>query len=353
VFHTVRCLHKASVEVYLHCYQYGNREPAPELERLCKAVYYYPRRTGLASFFSDKPYNVQSRRSEALVQNLLKHEAPIICEVLHTCFLLDEPRLKNRQRIYRHSNIEHEYFFHLMKGERSLLKKLYLYTEARKLRRFERIIRQADQVAAVSTKDLAYFRENYPEVESYYLPSFHAFDAVQSKPGHSDYILYHGNLGISENYVAASWLIDEVFSKTRHKVVIAGLNPPPFLKEKIAAYPHITLRENCSEAEMNELIADAQLHGLYTQQATGLKLKLLNVAYTGRHIIANDAMLAGTNLEAACTVANTAQEFINAIDALMPKPFDEAEVEKRKTLVKAFDNAQKTMQLIERISNDK
>ncbi len=36
---------------------------------------------------------------------------------------------------------------------------------------------------------------------------------MQCKPGKGNYILYHGNLSVSENYNAALWLIENVFSK--------------------------------------------------------------------------------------------------------------------------------------------
>lgn len=59
------------------------------------------------------------------------------------------------------------------------------------------------------------------------------FDELQCKPGKENYILYHGNLSISENYNAALWLIENVFSKITHFTIIAGLNPPQHLVEMI------------------------------------------------------------------------------------------------------------------------
>ena len=67
-----------------------------------------------------------------------------------------------------------------------------------------------------------------------------------------------------------------VFSKISHPVIIAGLNPPQQLIDKITLYPHIKLKQNCTEQEMQTLIEDAQIHCLYTHQTTGLKLKLDN-----------------------------------------------------------------------------
>ncbi|MBS1634672.1 MAG: glycosyltransferase [Bacteroidetes bacterium] len=341
VFHKVRWLHKKGIKVYLHCFEYGGRKPAPELEELCEKVFYYKRRTGLAALLSPWPYNVKTRYSEELIQNLLQNDYPIVCEVLHTCYVLADPRFKDRLKIYREVNIEHEYYRHLAMGEKSFVKRLYLRMEARKLERYEAVVKHADALATVSTNDQQRFQSLYPSKKNTLIPCFHEFDTVEIKPGQSDFILYHGNLGVSENYIAAEWLIDNVFSKINYRVIIAGLNPPPFLKEQIAQHKHIELKENCSPQEMNELIANAQIHCLYTQQATGLKLKLLNALYRGRYVVANDAMLAGTSLHKACVTANSPREFVNAIEKFMPQPVSNEIQEVRSTLVADYDNNNK------------
>lgn len=347
VFHKIRCLHQKGILITLHCFEYGDRKPAPELEKYCNKVYYYERQTSLLNQFSTLPYNVASRIDPKLKERLMEDEYPILFEVLHTCYLLNDPDLKARKKFFRHSNIEHEYFRELAKAESSFIKKLYLSMEARKLQRFEKQITQADCILAVSEQDLAYFQKTYPQTSSVYLPSFHPFDELQSKTGKGDYILYHGNLSVPENHVAALWLIDHVFSKIRYRVVIAGLNPQASLISRIKSYTHIELRENCSSEEMQRLISDAQIHCLYTAQATGLKLKLLNVLYSGRFVLANNAMLAGTSLREACELCNSPQEYIRAIEALFTKELTEELLEKRKAILAPMNNEPKTDLLIQ------
>ncbi|MBP8033021.1 MAG: glycosyltransferase family 1 protein, partial [Bacteroidia bacterium] len=88
MFHKIRWLHKKGVIIYLHCFEYGNRTATSELNKYCKEVTYYKRNTGISSFISSLPYNVKSRISNELKQNLLKNNYPIIFEALHTCYLL-------------------------------------------------------------------------------------------------------------------------------------------------------------------------------------------------------------------------------------------------------------------------
>lgn len=285
---------------------------------------------------------MKSRQSEELEKNLLSNSFPILFEVLHTCFLLSDTRLKERVKIYRHSNIEHEYYARLAESEKSLAKKLYLKTEAKRLERFERIISHADHILAVNEEDAEYFKKKYPRPITRYVPSFHENDQVSVRSGKGDYILYHGNLGVSENYEAASWLVDNVFSKTEHKVIIAGLNPPGFLKDKIQAHKNIQLLANVSADEMNKLISNAQIHCLFTNQATGLKLKLLNVLFEGRFTLVNPQMLEGTrlmtNAAAGLYTAHDANEFIKSINELMSLDFSLPMIEKRKKILSLYTN---------------
>lgn len=350
VFHKIRCLHAQGIKVILHCFEYGDRKSSPELEQLCEKVYYYKRDTSLSNQLSLLPFNVKSRISNELKQNLLKDNYPILFEVLHTCYLLNDPDFKNRKKLFRHSNIEHDYFLELAKGEKSFFKKIYLRVEAFKLKRFEKQITYADCILSVSEADLNYFKKTYPNTPSIYLPSFHQFDELQCKTGKGDFILYHGNLSISENYNAALWLIQNVFSKTTHPVIIAGLNPPSHLVETIKKHSHISLKQNCSELEMQALIEEAQIHCLYTEQATGLKLKLLNVLFSGRFVIANTNMLVGTSLNNACQISNTPQQYIDTINQFFTKEFSKEDIEKRKSIVASMNNQEKTKQLISLLS---
>ncbi len=351
VFHKIRCLHEEGINVILHCFEYGDRGQSIELEKLCKKVYYYKRNTSFRNQLSFLPYNVKSRTNDQLKRNLLKDNYSILFEVLHTCYLINDPQLKNRFKIYRHSNIEHEYFKELAKAEKSFLKKIYFNIEAIKLKWFEKNIKNADVILSVSKTDLNYFKKNYPTTKSYYLPSFNEFDEIEVQKGIGNYILYHGNLSISENYTAAIWLIENVFSKINYPVIIAGLNPPSFLTKLIESYKHITLKENCNSEEINQLISEAQIHCLYTAQATGLKLKLLNVLYKGRHIIVNKNMLVGTDLGSACSICNTADEYITTINLLLNKPIESSDLKARTNTLEEISNKHKTQKILDLLCN--
>ncbi len=350
VYYKLVWLKNAGVKVHLHCFTYGRAE-SKELEALCEKVYYYKRDTGFFANLSSLPYTVKSRQSKELEANLLANDFPILFEVLHTCYLLSDERFKDRKKIYRHSNIEHDYYLQLSKSERNFFKRIYLRTEAKKLKRFEKIVAFANVILAVNENDAAYFKLHYPKVETVYLPSFHPNDAVNIKQGTGNYILYHGNLSISENYESAIWLIEHVFSKVFQKVIIAGLNPPAFLKNSIEGYGHIELIENPSADKMEELIANAQIHCLHTFQATGLKLKLLNVLFKGRFVICNPKMIVGTHLKGGerdgTYISNTPEHFADLINKLMEANLTTEIIEGRKESLEVYFNQINIKKLLE------
>ena len=330
VFYKLFWLNKAGVKIHLHCFSYG-RKPSKELESLCEKVYYYERKTGLAANLSLVPYTVKSRQSEELEKNLLSNDFPILFEVLHTCYLLDDERFRNRKKIYRHSNIEHDYYLELSKTEKRFVKKMYLVLEAWKLKRFEAILKHADLILAVNQKDTEYFKNKYPKVKSVYLPSFHPNSELTIKSDKGEYILFHGNLSVSENYEAAAWLIKYVFSKIDFPVVIAGLDPPEFLKSLIEKHEHIKMRKNPNEEEMTQLLRNAHIHVLYTAQPTGLKLKLLNVLFKGRFVICNPHMISGTGLKENHTLilSDTPEQFVAAINTYYYKGFSQGTFQRK------------------------
>jgi hypothetical protein len=345
VFYKLVGLHKAGVKIILHCMEYGRGEQK-ELEKYCHKVYYYKRKTSFINQLSNVPYIVKSRSTKELLNNLLLDEYPILFEGLHTCYYLKDKKLQSRFKIYRESNIEHHYYYHLAHAEQNGLKKLYFVTEAKKLYSFQKQLANADLMLVVSTADQKYLKEEFPNEKIEYLPSFHPYDEMKCKTGKGDYVLYNGNLSVGENIKAVEYLIENVFSKIPQQVFITGLNPSEKMKGWAAPFKNIKIVANPNETEMQQLLENAQVHCLYTHQATGLKLKLLNVLYSGRFCICNDFMLEGTNLENCCLVKNTPAEIIQAIQQCFQSEFTGELISERKNKLSAFDNADKTTRLV-------
>lgn len=350
VFYKVRALHKSGVRISLHIFEYPGRDRAPELEAYCDKVYYYPRKTGLGSAFSLTPYIVKSRRSEELIANLLKDSHPILFEGMHSCYYISDPRLKGRKLIYRESNIEHHYYLNLFSAERNLKKKIFFLIESLKLRIFQRQLKHAGVMLAVSESDTQYLRKAFPGKDIRFLPSFHANDSLNIAEGTGDYTLYHGNIEVPENETAVDFLIRKVFAGSSHRLIIAGMNPQKRVYDLAEGHENITIIANPGDEELFSLIRNAHVNILVTFQATGLKLKLLNTLYNGRHCLVNPLMLQGTGLEPLCVIGENADELKAALDKLQGVPFTQKEIEKRQELLnRTFANSINADRLIEAI----
>ena len=345
VFFKVKALSERGFKVHMHCFQYG-REPSPRLEALCFSTHYYKRDMSFGKLFNKYPYIVTSRISEALIRDLLQDDYPILLEGLHSCGVLLDKRMSGRKIFVRSHNVEHEYYKYLAETEKNLRKKMFLRMESRKLRKFEDILAKATGILAISNKDCEYFKQKFDNV--YLIPAYAGFDKVDVLEGLGDFVLYHGNLDISENYNAAEFLINDVFKGTDVKLKIAGMNPPRHLVRCIENEPNVELIENPDDDTLQDLIHNAQINILVTAQSTGLKLKLLNALFNGRYCVVNDKMVEGLDVNDLCIVANTADEMKTVVADLMTKPFVEEQVAIRKSRMDAFYNSSRaTDKLVE------
>jgi hypothetical protein len=243
-------------------------------------------------------------------------------------------------------NIEHDYYKSLGEVETSVFKKKYFEYEAGKLAQYEKVLNNASKTLAISKSDYDALNTKYNNVEL--VSAFHGNRNVEIKKGLGLYCLYHGNLSVGENNKAALFLVNEVFNNINIPLVIAGTNPSKELKKAVLNKTNITLRYNVSDADMNDLIRNAQINVLPTFQDTGIKLKLINSLFNGRFCIGNSLMVNNTGLELLCITADTSFEFVYNIKRLFVTPFDMKDVKKReKVLMSHFSNEDNALKIID------
>lgn len=346
IFYKIKALSEIGVSVYLHCFEY-NRPQAPELEKYCAKIFYYPRKIGIRQQFSHKPYITVSRINNQLINNLSNNKAAILFEGLHSCYYLTHPALINHLKLVRTHNIEHDYYLNLSKAEPNPFKKLFFRIEAIKLSAYEETLKNAAHLLCISPNDNYWFDHKFGN--SHFIPAFHPFNQITSKVGRGDYLLFHGNLSVSENLQAVDFLIKHIVPGIGHQLVIAGKNPPERLKQKINQFSNVRLIANPEQAQMENLIQQAHICLLPTFQDTGLKLKLLASLFSGRFCVANTAMIHKTGLEHLCHLANSPEEMITTINELFLQDFNEEEIEKRKLILEDTFSNQKNALYIKRL----
>jgi hypothetical protein len=349
-FYRIRALHDSGIKIHLHCFEYG-RKHSKVLESLCETTNYYFRETGILRQFSKIPYIVFSRQSETLLNNLIKNDYPILFDGLHSTYYIDHPKISNRKKLVRLHNIEHKYYQALAKNETNLLKKFYFQLESFKLKDYERVLSNADYILPISESDHEYFSSEFNN--SVYLSPFHPFYELKSLPGIGDYIIYHGDMSVTENSVVADSLILNVFSKIPYQCIIAGKDPPEFIKKHAFRFPNIKVISDPDNELMERLIVNAQINILPALSVNGFKLKLLMALYAGRHCIVNSVVVVNSSIGALCHIAESNEDMIVNIQQLMKKPFTRELIrERQKIFSDKFDIRTNTGKLIKLVFGD-
>lgn len=338
VYYKIKAFHDIGINVHLHCYEYGLRSKNADLEKVCASVNYYKRNVSKTNLFRRRPYIVVTRNSDELINNLVKDNYPILFEGLHSCYFLNDKRLKKRKKIVRTHNIEHDYYYNLAKVEKDLFKKYYFYNEASKLRRYESILENANGIACISKNDYLHFSKNYKNVQV--VSAFHPNNKVEIKEGKGEYALYHGALGVGENNEAALFLINQVFNNINIPLIIAGNKPSNELKNNVSKYSNIKLISDISTEEIYNLVENAHINILPTFQATGIKLKLLASLFKGRYCLVNTPMVENTGLEELCIIKDEAKDIKEEVLSLFKKSFEQSEILHRENILinKGFVN---------------
>jgi len=338
IFYKIKTLHQLGVNIHLHCFIYKNYTQQDELNKYCKTVHYYDRKIDITRFSFRLPFIVNSRKSNELIKNLQKDDHPILLEGIHTTYYLHSGKLNNRKVFIRLYNAEFEYYHQLSQHENYPLKRWYYKYESKLLKKYEHNICRKATILALSKQDVTHYKEIFHAPDIRYLPAFLPYSLAVGKEGKGCFCLYHGNLSVNENEKAVEWLLKDVFNDLEVPLIIAGKDPSEKLKYLVEQQKHSCLIANPSENEMQDMIAKAQINILPSFNNTGVKLKLMNALFNGRHCIVNTAGVDGSGLEDVCHIAEDKEEFRSLIHHLYQQPFTEEEIQKRQGLLQNLYN---------------
>jgi hypothetical protein len=348
LFYKLSALQQNGIKIHLHCFEYGRGEQSA-LNQYCTSVDYYQRGERITSLSVLYPFIVKSRSSKQLLERLSEDNYPILMEGVHCTYLLNDKRFTQRKKCVRLHNVEHIYYKHLASFTKSPFKKLYFLWESYLLKRYETTIINKASFLTVTERDAQLFKKlGCREVT--FVPLFLPNWKLDNREGKGCFCLYHGDLSVAENEQAAIWLLEKVFNGLVIPFVIAGKNPPQNLIKLAHSKNSTCLIANPDEQEMQDLITKAHINIIPSYNLTGIKLKLLNALYNGRHCLVNEATIEGTGLETACNIASTEQEFKNAIIELYDTPFPAEEILLRRQLLEnVFNNRNNAIKIVEEI----
>lgn len=343
VFHKIRALEQAGAEVTLHSYTYRDRACPDISDSPASHNFVYKRDMNPLRLFSPEPFIVATRRDRTLLGRLatLPPLTPVIFEGLHTCSFLNHPALADKLRIVRAHNVEHEYYAGLARRA-SGLKKIYLSSESRKLRRFFPMLGHAGMILAISPADAVYHRQALPDVPVIHIPCFYDDKALYAPcpaplPGDAEpYILYHGSLCVEENVAAVEYICNRIMPLLPRstRFVVAGRNPSARVRRALRNVRNFRLAESPSPEEMSRLISGAAVTLLFTPQDTGIKIKLLDTLANARGaVVANSAMIPDLCLAPLVALADSPEAQAAHIRHLMQRHPGSGELARRRSVI--------------------
>lgn len=347
LLYKIKSLHKAGILLHLHCFDPANQHEQ-ELNRYAIEVNYYVNRDGHKGFSFRLPYIVGSRIDPKLAERLLLDDHPVLIEGIHCSYLAHDPRFSTRKIIIRGHRLESHCYREMKENSWHLLKRFYYGHESKLLRAYEEQTFKLVPVCCASDKERFELQQKMHAKQVIKVPLFLPFQQVICKEGIGSYCLYHGNLSEAGNERAAFYLLKQVFNDLTIPFVIAGKNPSRRLLNAAKRSKFHCLVENPTEAELQDMIEKAQVNILPSFDGNGIKVKLLNALFNGRHCVVNDATVEGTGLEPATHIASSARGFKSILIQLYHQPFPMDEIILRKQLLeKEYNNELNVKRLIQ------
>ncbi|GGF62441.1 glycosyltransferase [Wenyingzhuangia marina] len=346
VFYKIKALHSIGVNIILHLFEYGRGEQE-ELKKYCEQVFYYKREVHKRALVSRLPFITKTRCNEQLEKRLLQDDFPILFEGLHTTELIYNNKLNDRFLLVRTHNIEHEYYRGLVKTEANFWKKSFFKLESLKLKKYQSVLKKTTYILSISPVEQDYFYRLYGS-KTVYIPVFTNMEFTEFLP-EENFILWHGDLRVSDNVKSALQAI-EVVKNTAYRLVIAASYKCDLIIKACELYENVTIDFLENENDLEVLLTKAKVNLLFTYQPTGIKLKLINTLVKSRIVLTNEMMVDGTGLEELCVIANSTEEIKHQLKELMNTLFTDEDRSKRKELLKSFDvklNAQKIIDLLD------
>jgi hypothetical protein len=138
-----------------------------------------------------------------------------------------------------------------------------------------------------------------------------------------------------------------VYKNTSYKFVISSNAKVKRISEEIRKYDNIFLEEIPTKEDLDILFDKAHINTLISFQKTGIKLKLLNTLYKGKHIIANSEMIEDTGLEDLCNLANSKDEILKKTAELFKEELSDLDVQKRSEKLENFNPTKSAEKIVD------
>lgn len=318
VYYKVKALHSLGFIIYLHCYFEDRSEVSSELKAITEKVYLYKKNKNPFFVFSKYPLPVICRFDKSLIENIKKHDAPILFEGLHSTMILRKAKLDHKKYLRLH-NIESNFYAGMSKSETNIVKKIVYYFVAKKYLEYQKTIADFDYVFALSRFEFDEAKKLTSKCS--YVPVFHGNETNKQLSEFGSYAFYHGDLRLADNKRAALFLIDVFKEIPDYNLIIASSNGKNFVEWRSKNVSNVTFVEIESENHLDELFGQAHINVMLSFQESGTKLKVINSVFKSRFCLINKNMVDDVDVLSLCEIAESKQNFIDKINDLKFKPY--------------------------------
>lgn len=255
----------------------------------------------LGALATSRPYAVRRFRSASMRSELerqLRDGSPeaVVCDSVYS--LVNLPHTD--RLILDCPNVEHVILQRYSSVERSPLKRVYAWLEARKLRLWEQAgCRRATLAMACSPRDEAALLELRPDLPIRVVPNtldLSRYESPGATPSGEPTILYTGGMDWFPNRDAVSFFVDSIWPRVRAalptvRFVIAGRNPTAEQRRTLGPLPGIELTGTVPD--MRPLIAQATVIVVPLRIGSGTRLKILEAGAMKKAVVTTSVGLEG------------------------------------------------------------
>lgn len=313
------------------------------------------------NLFSRDSYFVSRFRfrafNEALISTLKENTFDIVqVEGLFMGVYIDTIKKHSNARIVlRAHNIEHYIWRRHISHESFSLRKLYLFLQNRRLKKFElSVIAKVDAIVTITKTDEAELKRLgcskpiFTCITGVDVKAYQTSLGLPEKPGT---VFYFGSMDWLPNQEAAKWFLSNCWPRIHHqlpeaRLVIAGRGMP--LEFFHITKPNVTILENVVDGK-----AFFQQHRVMVvplRSGSGLRIKIIEGMAYGKAIVSTAVGAEGISYEAGrnILIADDAGEFADHVIRLLTSEQARKDLEKEAAAFarREFDNSQVVSRLM-------
>lgn len=334
VYNRLRDLKSLGIDVDLICTvkEQPKKEHIRHLEKIVNNLYIFPRDMSIKHVINPiTPFQIGSRNNFTKMLKLIANEykqnndmpGVIFVEGLYVSKIALEMAsyLNITNVIYRAHNWESDYFMELAKSA-PLLKKVYLFSEAYKLSRYEpQIVKEFPLILSVSIDELSKYKRCAPSSDIRWFPPNVKIPEVLTNKDDGKTILFLGALDMPNNIYGLRWFIENVWKKfndisTQYRFLVVGKDPTDEVK-KLCENINIELHPNVPDVKVYYEMATGVINPIF--HGAGLNIKTIEAIGYGKPLITTSKGLRGTGLSdnKNMFISNTPEEFRRCIHEVM------------------------------------